>query len=1193
MFQHLSGVRCRVSAQRLLVAATLAVVGSSLSISSVALADGPEASRTEASSPRVRLDDASRLIAKGRVVYALELLRNLTIAERASRSMTNEELSETFDLVAKAQRQMRQMDPSELSLQKAELALSKQDLREAERHAKAVAAGRDSTGQQITQASTMLSRISELRTEFAPMVPSMLERATQAFESGRYAECRGVLDTIQRSGIELSLTQHSRMSSYLDKIVNLELARGQVFSTDSTLASMMQPGLIHPRDKKADDKKADDQRAGDEPPASGDESAQPVSEETTYLHDHDQHATDEASADDATDMQSMASEPPATEEAPAASEPAAEPPVQEAPPAEDPITRAMQIESQRILAEADRAYDEAKYGLARDKYTRLLNEFPGFMNEEQLQHVHDRRDNAVIRMGGPGIDLDSVAGTRALAKEKVLSEIDSLLGQTVKAMSTGDIQGAQGLVAKAKLTLSSGRDLFPEAEYAAHDDRISAMGTQISLDAEAQERQHKAEIERQIQKQAAERERQSRMDRQKRINEHLVRARALQAERKWDEALEIINQVLFLDPNNPAALFLRDIISDIRIYVEYNEIDRKRQIGFAMNSLDNATATIPPMGVINFPSDWPSLSIRRGEPSAFAELPENRRVLAEIETRRIPANFNENALADVFGFIESITQLDIDIDWASLEELGITPDSTVTLKLREVPVRTVLDRVLDKVSEDPLSKADWAVTDGILTIASEDQLRRNTVLQIYDIRDLLIEIPDYDEVPDIDLQSVLQSNQGGGGGGRSPFRNDQQNDELDTRPLDERIQDIIDIIETHVDPEGWEDNGGDTGSIQQLQGQMIISNTPKNHRAIAGLLSKLREVRAMQINVETRFLLVNQDFFEQIGFDLDVVVGSNNNQVRFAQQNDPTIQGGDFFDFSGAGGGNVGLQRNVTGARFDFADNDAPFTQGVVNPRPFSPIGFGQNSLGLTQALAPASGIAADILSGAPALGIAGQFLDDIQVDFLVQATQADRRSVNLTAPRLTFTNGQTANIFVATQQSFVSDLQPVVGDSAVGFDPTVNVVTEGVTLLVTGTISADRRYVTMNVDAGVSRIDGFASQPVTAVAGGQLVNSADTQSFIQLPTVTVTRVRTTVTIPDQGTILLGGQRVITEFDVETGVPVLSKIPVLNRFFTNRIESKEEQTLLILMKPTVLIQNEEEETHFPGLLDRLRSGFGN
>jgi type II secretory pathway component GspD/PulD (secretin) len=104
-------------------------------------------------------------------------------------------------------------------------------------------------------------------------------------------------------------------------------------------------------------------------------------------------------------------------------------------------------------------------------------------------------------------------------------------------------------------------------------------------------------------------------------------------------------------------------------------------------------------------------------------------------------------------------------------------------------------------------------------------------------------------------------------------------------------------------------------------------------------------------------------------------------------------------------------------------------------------------------------------------------------------------------------------------------------------------------------------------------------------------VSSADTQSFIELPQITVTRVRTTVTVPDEGTLLLGGQRLITEQEVETGVPVLSKIPILNRFFTNRIETKEESTLLVLVKPTVLIQSEQEEKNFPGLADQLQTGL--
>src|SRR5690606_32820082 len=74
----------------------------------------------------------------------------------------------------------------------------------------------------------------------------------------------------------------------------------------------------------------------------------------------------------------------------------------------------------------------------------------------------------------------------------------------------------------------------------------------------------------------------------------------------------------------------------------------------------------------------------------------------------------------------------------------------------------------------------------------------------------------------------------------------------------------------------------------------------------------------------------------------------------------------------------------------------------------------------------------------------------------------------------------------------------------------------------------------------------------------------------LQLPILEVNTIRTTVSVPDKGTILLGGQRIVNEREIEIGVPVLSKIPVLNRLFTNRSIDKLDRTLLILIKPTII-----------------------
>jgi type II secretory pathway component GspD/PulD (secretin) len=86
-----------------------------------------------------------------------------------------------------------------------------------------------------------------------------------------------------------------------------------------------------------------------------------------------------------------------------------------------------------------------------------------------------------------------------------------------------------------------------------------------------------------------------------------------------------------------------------------------------------------------------------------------------------------------------------------------------------------------------------------------------------------------------------------------------------------------------------------------------------------------------------------------------------------------------------------------------------------------------------------------------------------------------------------------------------------------------------------------------------------------------------------------VQAIRTTVSVPDRGTILLGGQRRFDEVEIESGVPVLSKIPIVNRFFTNRIDSQQELTLVMLMRPEIVIQSENEEILFPGLVDQLNN----
>lgn len=1084
---------------------------------------GDDQPSTAALSPTAAVERARQLLSQNQPVAARALL--LTSLENDAGS-ADPARSEAFDLLAEASKRIRTSDPLDVSLQKARVALDEGDIRTAERQAQAVLKSTTVKPAQSTIAEGLLASIQTRRAELAAEVPAVLEQARLDFDSGRYAQAKSGLQRVDRSGVKLTAEQQTILDTYQMKLVQLSDQHPGIFGNTAS-AGMMQPATVKRRD----------------------DAAQPAK--------------------------------PAPADLPAA-QPEKPAPAPANQPANDAITTAKRFEAEKLLAKADADFRAGRFVSAKSEYGTLNAQYRPFLTADQNKLVEDRLAEATTRSGGSPNQPIGLGGDHKLIHDQTVAEFNNDLDQANRSLKGGAFNEARIAIARARLTLNSNRNVFAESEIENMNKAANAALSDVEKSELAKMEADRIDRERNAQKTAAKDAEIARSDRDRKIVELIDRARSYQSEMRYEEALQAVDQLLFLDPINPTGLLLRDAFNDIIVYRKSNRIYDAKHLGFANLSLDNQEAAIPPVSLINYPLDWPAISVRRGEPVQFAETPENKAVLSALATKRIPnVAFNDNSLQDVVEFVKTVTQLNVDTDWTALEAANIHRDTTVSLNLTNVTAKALLDRIVEKVSgSDRNSRADWAVLDGVVTIASDEKIRKRTELVIYDVKDLLIEVPDYRDVPRIDLQQALQASQGGGGGGQSPFRNEneQQDQQARQQARDRTLDELISIIRENVDQEGWTENGGDTGKITKVgnAGNLIITNTPKNHRQIAGLLSKLREIRAMQINVEARFLLVNQDYFEQIGFDIDLYLNAGSNQVRAARNLNASVVPSDFF---------------VNGKSADTGNGPIGSPTNPVAPKEWSPIGFQQDSLGLSSSLAPKSDWSDTILGAAPALGVAGQFLDDIQVDFLLQATQADRRSIQLTAPRLTFTNGQTANIYVATQTAFVSDLQPVVGDSAVGFDPTVAVVTEGVTLLVEGTVSADRRYVTMNVDAGIARVDGFAQQSVSAIAGGQLVSSATTQSFIQLPKVTVTRVRSTVTVPDQGTILMGGQRLTTEYEIETGVPVLSKIPIINRFFTNRVTSKEESTLLILVKPTVIIQTEEEERNFPGLQDSVRNGL--
>jgi len=827
---------------------------------------------------------------------------------------------------------------------------------------------------------------------------------------------------------------------------------------------------------------------------------------------------------------------------------------------DDLIARTMKIRAEEAYAQGMEAEQNGDFRLAEQYYESAVQLWPGYeAAQDALADVRDRVGEAAPR--------PLVAGTvqdRELRRQETVAKFEELYNQAVLDTNATRYAQAQNIAEEAKIILESNRSYLPTEQYHELRARITQLSDDINVARIQAERQEQRVVAEQREEQTTTMKVEAEQRRTEEVNRLIRRAMEFRAAQKYDQALEMVNEAIFFDPTNPALQALKSMIEDSQLLVKSNNAIRRRNISVAEQSLANIRASTPPQSLYEYPEDWPQLTNRRlaqlGE--GVGESDANRRTAQKLR-EPVPVNFDSSPpLASVIEYLRNVTGLNFFVNWAQLEGIGIERDLPITLQLTNVPADQALKLVLQQAEAavggiDPI---DFSIIEGIVHISTARDLKRATETRVYDIRDLLVRVPNFAESPEFDLGEALQSEDiggGGGGGGDTTLFGDTDDTDDGDEEAAELTNDIIELIRNTVGrPDEWVAFGGDISSLRELNGNLIVKTTATNHGDILDLLGQLRETRAIQIHIEARFLLVDQNFLEEVGVDLD-----------FA------------FDNSGPGLGDVGVSqdsfgltsRESTGLPGGFPTTTSnPFAGGFGVPG-----GFGSNSRSLDFNIS---------------------YVDDFQFNLLVRATQANRRSIALTAPRLTLFNGQRAFVFVARQIAFVSDLELV--PDTFGFDPTLSFTNSGVVLDVQATVSADRRYVTMTIRPSLATVvQPIRTVPFEAfidvdgdVGGGGDDDDDDGDSTLvpvsaqlEAPEIELTALNTTVSVPDRGTLVLGGQRLVGEVEVEAGVPVLSKIPILNRLFTNRTTVKDERTLLILVKPTIILQGEEEEKNFPGL----------
>jgi len=829
--------------------------------------------------------------------------------------------------------------------------------------------------------------------------------------------------------------------------------------------------------------------------------------------------------------------------------------------------------------------------------------------QDHLQMLSAGTASAAPRSGSGSL-LNSASAGQAVLARQLSAEIGKRQSEAARLRTT-DPQGSLKMLQEAKQLVSkSGLDASMKSQLTRRLDLsvveierfIRDNGADIELDQANQAVLKDIDRQREVKHQV-----------QERLAELVNQYNSLRDEQRYADMEIVAKRAYDMAPDEPVAQQIWESAKFIRRSMLNREIAQISEAGvyntFADIAMVSADALSKQNDPITYGESWLDMTKKRKGSTDRS----SQRTATELEIQRklrtpILPRYDNMPLAEVMQSLSELTGVNIFLDPRGLGQEGVRTDTTVSLDLsQEISLDSALSLILT-----PLHLT-FMIKDEVLKVTSE-QLRDGEVeARVYNVADLVIPIPNfvptsgmglqgliheaYDALPNVRRSdsgpiayvpgqaamegvapgnpNVLQQQQQFGGGS---LGSGAGGNALSGGPgglggaAAADFDSLIDLIVSTVESDSWMENGTGEGEIREFRTNLslVISQTQRVHEKIADLLEQLRRLQDLQVTIEVRFIRLTDSFFERIGIDFDfniedgggaVVAGLNNAGATF----EPRSRSATVGITSGPTG--------ITDALPDFTvDLDVPFRN---------------SSFGLS---VPQFGSSRDV----------GEFgfaiLSDIEAFFLINASQGDSRANVLQAPKVTLFNGQQAIVVDTAFTPFVISVIPVVGEFAAAQQPVIVVLSEGTMMTVQAVVSDDRRYVRLTLVPFFSQIGEVntftfeGSQTTTSSSNttdqnGDGNNESDENTnnvvrsgtTVQLPTFEVISIATTVSVPDGGTVLLGGIKRLREGRNEFGVPLLSKVPYIDRLFRNVGIGRETDSLMMMVTPHIIIQEEEEE----------------
>jgi len=411
----------------------------------------------------------------------------------------------------------------------------------------------------------------------------------------------------------------------------------------------------------------------------------------------------------------------------------------------------------------------------------------------------------------------------------------------------------------------------------------------------------------------------------------------------------------------------------------------------------------------------------------------------------------------------------------------------------------------------------WQLLNGAVYVGGSQEIPG--VLSVYDISSLLFQGGDQ---PGRVLGFAVQS---GKGGGKGLFKTEAEETKQNSP------EDVVDLLQKTISPDTWKDANY---SIAVHDSALFVNAPPAVHEQIRQFIAAQEQQRSLQVRVDARWLEIDDSYIEEIG-----------------------VSWGNLAENS--------LLGNAPQA------NAAYPLSGVYNEGSF------RSYQGNINSVLPPTSVEQEPQVAGTGLNFSIARLGSTMVNAVMTAVERESRGRVLQSPTLVTLNGVQASCFFGQEIAYISTYNVV---SSL-LEPQIDVLNVGASLLVRPQISADHKYVTMELRPALASAVLFEQ----ILDAPYILNTTSASGFlgyvqypIELPNVTIREVGTTVQIPDHGSLLIGGFNGTIDQTADETIPFIGNVPFVGRLFGTRGRYSQRSKLYLLATVSIITYDELEAT---------------